>query len=428
MSNRPMNESDKENVLLQRFPTLIALALVGMIASSMFSDKNKDHTSIPVDTIAEAPVVSTFGFNASDFHIEKMTIMPNQFLANILQDREITYDQIQSLVKNSADIFSVRSFRSGKDLTFIREDECDAPKYMIYEPSPLTYIKYEFEEEIVNVEKVERQIDLCTDEAFGKIESSLSATMSGLGLGMGLISKMEDALASSVDFYHLQKGDEFKIVFEEIFVDGEKIKEGNILGAYFKNDQGEHYAVHFENDRYSGYYDMEGHPTKGAFLRAPVKYARISSGYNLRRFHPIKKRTIPHLGTDYAAPRGTPIISVSDGVVTKVSYTKNNGKYVKIRHDKTYETQYLHMNGFAKGIKAGSKVKQGQTIGYVGSTGLATGPHVCFRFWKNGKQINHRRENFPPADPLPDTDLPEFNEQADSIRNVLDTIDPLDYN
>jgi murein DD-endopeptidase MepM/ murein hydrolase activator NlpD len=422
-----MNESNRDNVLLQRFPTLIALALVGMLATSMFSDKTEENTAIPNDTIVEAPVTSVFGFNASNFHIEKMTIMPNQFLANILQDREITYDQIQSLVKNSADIFSVRSFRSGKDLTFIREDECDAPKYMIYEPSPLTYIKYEFEEELVNVEKVERRIDLCTDEAFGKIESSLSATMSGLGLGMGLISKMEDALASSVDFYHLQKGDEFKIVFEEIFVDGEKIKEGNILGAYFKNDQGEHYAVHFENERYSGYYDMEGHPTKGAFLRAPVKYARISSGYNLRRFHPIKKRTIPHLGTDYAAPRGTPIISVSDGVVTKVSYTKNNGKYVKIRHDKTYETQYLHMNGFAKGIKSGTKVKQGQTIGYVGSTGLATGPHVCFRFWKNGRQINHRRENFPPADPLPDTDLPQFHEQADSIRNLLDTIDPLDY-
>lgn len=419
-------DEQKDNILLQKFPTLIVIALVGLVASSMWSDSDIDSLDIPQETVIEEPK-KIFGFDSDAFHMETMTIQPNQFLANILQDREITYPQIQSLVANSKDIFSVRSFRSGKDLTFLRKDECDAPCAMIYEPSPLSYIKYEFEEDSVNVEKVERDIDICTDEAYGIIESSLSATMSQLNLGMGLISKMEDALASSVDFYHLQKGDEFKLVFEEVFIDGEKIKEGNIIGAYFKNAQGEHYAVHFENDRYSGFYDMEGHPTKGAFLRAPVKYARISSGYNLRRFHPIKKRTVPHLGTDYAAPKGTPIFSVSDGVVTKVSYTKNNGKYVKIRHDKTYETQYLHMNGFAKGIKSGTKVKQGQTIGYVGSTGLATGPHVCFRFWKNGRQINHRRENFPPADPLPDTDLPQFQVQADSIRALLDTIDPTDY-
>ena len=423
--NTPNGKRGNEEILLQKFPTLILIVLAGIFTSA-FLTQGSDIEESDTHFIQEEQK-AIFGFDSGDYHLETMTISPNQFLSNILQDRDISYAQIQSLVANSKDIFSVRSFRSGKDLTFLRDDECNAPKHMIYEPNPLSYIKYTFEEDSVSVKKVERDVFICTDEAYGRIESNLSSTLSGLGLGMGIISKMEDALASSVDFYHLQKGDEFKIIYEEIFIDGDKVKEGNILGAYFKNAQGSHYAVLFENEKYSGFYDMEGHPTKGAFLRAPVKFSRISSGFNRRRFHPIKKRTIPHLGTDYAAPRGTPIMSVSDGVVTKVSYTKNNGKYVKIKHDRTYETQYLHMNGFAKGIKKGVKVKQGQTIGYVGSTGLATGPHVCFRFWKNGRQINHRRENFPPADPLPQEDMTEFNSQADSIRTLLDSIDPLQY-
>lgn len=428
MSSDTPNFNKKEFSTLKNALLLIVLAFGGVTVSSFLNKQNIEcQDTIPSTETTDIQQNSYYGFDLNQFHFETMKIKPNQFLANILQDRAITYDQIQSLVQNSNEIFNVRSFRSGKDLTFIREDECDPPKYMIYEPNQLTYIQYEFNKDSVSVSKVERDISICTDMAYGIIETNLSNTMDKMGLGMGIISKMEDALASSVDFYHLQKGDEFKLIYEEVHIDGEKVKEGNILGAYYKNNQGEHYAVYFENEKYDGFYDLKGHPTKGAFLRAPVKFSRISSGFNRTRFHPIKKRRIPHLGTDYAAPIGTPIFSVSDGVVSIVSYTQNNGKYVKIKHDRTYETQYLHMNGFAKGIKSGVKVKQGQVIGYVGQTGLATGPHVCFRFWKNGKQINHLRENFPPADPLPETDLPEFTTKADSIKHLLDTINPFDY-
>ncbi len=161
---------------------------------------------------------------------------------------------------------------------------------------------------------------------------------------------------------------------------------------------------------------------KKSFLLSPVKYSRISSPFSYSRFHPIKKRRIPHLGTDYAALHGTPIRTVADGVVISASYTKSNGKYVKIKHDKTYQTQYLHMSRFAKGIVPGATVTRGQTIGFVGSTGLATGPHVCFRFWKNGRQVNHLRENFPPADPMPDEYLPSFFQKRDEIVNFLSQI------
>ena len=165
---------------------------------------------------------------------------------------------------------------------------------------------------------------------------------------------------------------------------------------------------------------------KRAFLKAPVRYRRISSRYNPRRFHPVLKRYKGHYGTDYAADPGTKIMAVADGVVTKASYTKNNGNYVKIRHDKTYETQYLHMQGFARGIKSGTRVSQGDVIGYVGSTGLATGPHVCFRFWKNGKQVDHLRENLPPPEPMPDEELPAFYKVRDDVMPQLEDIRTLE--
>jgi len=161
---------------------------------------------------------------------------------------------------------------------------------------------------------------------------------------------------------------------------------------------------------------------KKNFLKSPVKYSRISSGFNMNRFHPVLKRRKAHLGTDYAAPYGTPILAVANGVVTKASRTRGNGNYVKIKHDKTYQTQYLHMQKFAKGVDVGVHVKQGQVIGYVGSTGLATGPHVCFRFWKNGRQVNHLKEDLPPPDPMPEKDIPAFEIVRDKVAKQLDEI------
>ena len=233
---------------------------------------------------------------------------------------------------------------------------------------------------------------------------------------------MEDALSSSVDFYHTRKGDEFKLIYENKYIDGELAGIGRLIGACYVNENGANYSMLYNTNDESGYFDQEGRPAKKAFLKAPVKFSRISSNYNLRRFHPIKGVTMPHLGTDYAAPYGTEIRTVADGVVTAVSYTSGNGKFVKVKHDNKYETQYLHMSRFAKGIRPGTRIRQGQTIGYVGSTGLATGPHVCFRFWKNGRQVNHLKEKLPSAQPMKASELPAFFEFRDKIIIKLNQI------
>jgi murein DD-endopeptidase MepM/ murein hydrolase activator NlpD len=292
---------------------------------------------------------------------------------------------------------------------------------LVYEPSPLHYVVYDMRDS-VRISVIERAAESCVETTSGRLEGSLWNTLSEHGVNPSIIDKMEDALASSVDFFHTQKGDEYKLVFEKQYVDGKEIGVGKLIGAYYKNESGAHYAMYYENGEYKGYYDYEGRAAKSAFLKSPVKFIRISSGYNLRRFHPIRRMTIPHLGTDYAAPYGTPIRAVGDGVVTEAAVRGGNGRFVKIKHDGSYETQYLHMQGFAPGIKKGKKVQQGQTIGFVGSTGLATGPHVCFRFWKNGKQINHLKMKFSPTKNMEKKELPNFIKHRDKIKAMLDKI------
>jgi len=380
--------------------------------------------------ISSSSINQLYGFDADNHEFKSIKVEPNQFLSQILTDQGIPYIDIHNLEIASKDIFSVRKIKAGKELTFVHLDTCSSPSCMIYEPDAFRYVRYHLDDEAC-IEVVEKDVEIKIDMFEGEVETSLWDALIGQGHSPSIIDKMEDAFASSVDFYHVQRCDAFKFIYEKQYVEGKFVGYGDLLAGYFINDSGKHYSIFFENEKYEGFYDVEGRPTKGAFLRSPLRYSRISSRFNRRRFHPIKKRVIPHLGTDYAAPTGTPIRSVADGVVSIVSRTKNNGKYVKIKHGKTYQTQYLHMSGFASGIKSGTRVKQGQTIGYVGQTGLATGPHVCFRFWKNGKQTNHLRENFPPAEPMAKSELPLFFSQRDHLIDVLEeniSLDELDLN
>lgn len=363
-----------------------------------------------------------FGFDVDHYHINSFTFKKGDVLGNILQANGINSQQIHTLAEKSKDIFDVRKMRVGNNLHIIKNDSCSNALAFVYEPNKLNYVVYDLREDI-NIRLFEKEINTCTDIAAGVIQGSLWATMDRNNIPYSIIDKMEEALASSVDFYHTQEGDEFKLVFEKTYVENEEVGTGKLLGAYFKNAQGAYYSVLYQNGKYDGYYDYEGRPSKSSFLKAPIKQARISSSFSMARFHPIKKKTIPHLGTDYAAPYGTPIIAVADGVVEEAAYRGGNGRFVKLKHDKVYQTQYLHMQAFAPGIRVGKRVKQGETIGFVGSTGLATGPHVCFRFWKNGSQVNHLRHVFDPPAPMAEDDLPDFYKHRDIIKFDLDALD-----
>ena len=366
-------------------------------------------------------VQEKFGFGLNSHEFEEYTFGKSDVLGNILLNKGVSAEKISILERKSKDVFDIRKFREGRNYHLVTSNLDGSLKAFVYEPSPLYYVLYNLGDE-PEVTIIERDYTTCTEAIHGRINSSLWAALSNRNANPGLISQMEDALSSLVDFYHTQKGDEFKLVYERKYVGDQEIGIGKLLGAYYKNSNGEHYAIHYDNEQYAGFYDMEGRPTRKSFLKAPVKFSRISSGFSMNRLHPIRGVRVPHLGTDYAAPAGTPIRAVADGTVEIAGYGQNNGNFVKIRHDKTYQSQYLHMRAFAPGIKKGTYVKQGQTIGYVGSTGLATGPHVCFRFWKNGKQINHLRENFPSPDPMPQTELPSFFAQRDIMVNFINAV------
>lgn len=365
----------------------------------------------------EAPSLQ-YGLILDNYHVTESEIKKNEVLGSILQKHHVPYTQIDKLVQQSKDVFDLRKVRDGKKYLVVASDKDKPADYLIYEPNVFEYVVYDLRGE-TSAKVVKRPIETKVKENSGVVTSSLWNAIVDNGMSFEIASKMELALAWQVDFYHIAKGDCFKLIFEEKYIDGERVGVGQIHAAYFKNKGKEHYAYYFEDENYTGFFDEEGRPMKKAFLKSPVQYARISSAYNLRRFHPVLRRVKAHLGTDYAAPHGTPIMAVASGTVTKASRTRGNGNYVKIKHDKTYQTQYLHMSRFAKGIRPGVKVKQGDIIGYVGSTGLATGPHVCFRFWKNGRQVDHRKENLPPPNPMKGESLEEFKMvQADYAKRL----------
>lgn len=349
-----------------------------------------------------------FGFALDTFHVTVDTIRNNQFLAELLLPHKVEYQKIDQLARNVKDTFAVTKLRANKEYTILTRDTAQGADYFIYEPDVYSYVVYDLKDKL-DAKVFYRPVKTEIKEAASTIASSLWLTMQKQGFSIDLIDKMEGVFQWSLDFSRIQNGDKFKLIYEEKNIDGKFAGIGKVLGAYFKNYDNEYYGIYYENGKSKGYYDEEARPMKSPFLKSPIKNSyRISSGFNMRRFHPVLKRRKPHLGTDYAAPRGTPIVAVSNGVVERAGYGRGNGNYVKIKHDKTYATQYLHMSKFGKGIRSGVHVKQGQVIGYVGSTGLATGPHVCFRFWKNGRQVNHRRLKLPNPEPMPEKEKPSY--------------------
>ncbi len=364
-----------------------------------------------------------YGIDCDDLHIVKNRVQLHQNLSDILLKYDVPNSVIHDAALESKAIFDVRTMKAGNPFCIIHStDSSKKVRYFVYELNPVDYVVFDFNDPI-KVSLGKKPVRLQTKTVTGRIESSLWDTLTEQQLNIELAIKLSEIYAWAIDFHHLQKDDTFRVVFEEKFVEGKPIGIGKIKAARFDHKDKTFYAFYFEQDAHGSYYDQNADSLEKAFLKAPIKFSRITSGFSKRRFHPVLKKYKAHFGIDYAARTGTPIMSTGDGVVQKAGYDKNNGKYVKIRHNGVYSTQYLHMSKFAPGIKRGRNVRQGEVIGYVGSSGLATGPHLCYRFWKNGRQVNPSKEDIPSVEPVGTEYLDRFTRQQANLKQQLDILD-----
>ena len=401
---------------------MLIIAMLGAISCNESSPLNESNLDQPV--LKSEPTL-LYGLPVDSFEIHRGTIQKNQFLSTLLAQYNVPYIKVDELVKSSKSVFDVKKIRPGKTFTVLSKgDSISQAQYFIYEKNPANYVVFCLGDSCYAYSG-SHPIRTELKTGGGVITSSLYNTMQDLDLSPALAMEMADLYAWTIDFYRIQKNDKFKVIYEDLYVDTIRIGTGDIKAMVFEHNGEPFYAYRFTQENIPDYFDEKGMSLKKAFLQAPLKFSRISSGFTKKRFHPVLKRMKAHLGTDYAAPAGTPILAVGDGTITKSSYTKGNGKYVKIRHNSTYETQYLHMS--KRACKVGDVVRQGDVIGYVGQTGLATGPHVCFRFWKNGVQVDHRKEKFPPSLPIKEELKADFNKLAEKLNVELESIEwPID--
>jgi murein DD-endopeptidase MepM/ murein hydrolase activator NlpD len=364
-----------------------------------------------------AEPIERFGLIWETFEVDSGVVASGQSLSHILSPAGMSAGEITLLAQATQSDYDVRNMRSGKSWWIAYDlDSSASAAHFIYQRNAREYARFSLQEPYgVALESL--PADTLIQRTKGTIENSLYVDLDRLGAPTTLALAMANVYAWTVDFSRLQKDDEFDVMYERTYVNGEPIGMPRVIACHFQHRGRALPAFRYDQGDGFDYFDEAGQSLRKAFLKAPVEFSRISSRYNLKRFHPILQKTKAHYGTDYAAPKGTPIISVGDGVVSKSSYTKGNGKYVKIRHNNTYETQYLHMS--RRAVSAGEHVKQGQVIGYVGSTGLATGPHVCFRFWKNGKQVDHLREEFPPSTPIMANQMDAFQATVEKLSTAI---------
>jgi murein DD-endopeptidase MepM/ murein hydrolase activator NlpD len=366
--------------------------------------------------------IEKYGIDIGELYVCTNEIKPNESLGEILGENGIPQEVVQELVEKSNGVLDVTKMRAGKSYCLLRtNDSLDKVKYFVYEQDPINYVVWEIGDS-VKVTTGSKRVDVLERQASGLISSSLWRTLEENDLDPQLAISMSEIYAWSIDFFRLQKGDFFKVLFDEKYVEGERIGVGEIKGALFNHAGKDMYAIKYDQDSTPDYFDESALSLKKSFLKAPLAFRRISSNFNHARFHPILKIRRPHLGTDYAAEVGTPIWSIGNGVVVQAAFNRGMGNFVEIKHNGTYTTKYLHMSKFGAGIKAGAHVTQGQVIGYVGTTGLSTGPHLHFEMLKNGKHTDATKEDSPKGDPIRPDCQEAYNVYKDQILAKINAI------
>lgn len=368
----------------------------------ILSCKKDPASTIDTQEKKEPKISEAFGFILNNFEVQKDTIKNGDTFGLIMDQHGVPPSKVFEILEKTKDTFNVARLRAGRPYTLLKsKDSTNTPLVFIYQPSTINYVVLHLADSIYAYQD-KLPITTIRKTASGVIKSSLSQAMVDEGLSPILVHELSSVYQWTVDFFKLQKGDNFKIIYNENFINdtiyaGIENVEATLLNHYGKP----YYGFKYMTDSLQGtsdYYDEKANTLRNFFLKAPLNYSRISSRFSPNRLHPVTKQRRPHLGTDYAAPHGTPIVSTANGVVERSGYTGGNGNYVKVKHNNTYATQYLHMS--KRAVKVGERVKQGDVIGYVGSTGLATGPHVCYRFWYKGKQVDPYAIQLPAAEPI----------------------------
>ena len=396
--------------------TLSVVLSVAVFASCGRKGESVDsvlaETEIAVDSSTIYPSLDSLDFKEGK-------VRNGQFFSTLLTSLGLSAGEAYNLTQACGEVFDVRTLRVGNTYKAYYSQRLE---YLVYDRDRTSQIIFQCQPPY-EVSIYEKPITVEQRYADVTISNSLWVDMTDAGVSPNLILSLSDIYAWTVDFFGLQKGDRFRVLYDEKMCDGEVISVDTVRYAVFTHNGSDLPAVMYnQKDGGNIYWNEKGESMRKAFLKAPLHYSRISSGFSNARRHPVTRKVQPHYGVDYAAPTGTPVMSIGDGVVTSVKYEGAGGNVVRIKHNSVYSTAYLHLSKYAKGLKAGQRVRQGEVIGYVGSTGRSTGPHLDFRVWKNGSPINPIKMDSPPAEPLNGEHKDAFNSASEKYKAQIDTI------
>ena len=403
---------------------LLAVAIVALLLTFPERSGTEELDEVLVTDSTEVEEI-VYKYNIPDdrYDVDYGIVKPGQNLSHILSDHGLSRREIHRLSEKSKPVFDVRKIRSGQAYAvFKTKDNISRTVYFVYEQDPKSYVVFDLQGDY-NVYLGQNPVEWRRQEVRGNVEGSLWVAMQKRQTSPLLAVELSHILGWTIDFFGLQKHDEFRVLYEQEYVDDTPLANFHVLAASFVHDDSTYYAIPFVQDGEELYYGLTGNSLEGAFLKAPLDFYRISSRFSNSRYHPLLKRYRAHHGVDYAAPAGTPVYAIGDGkVIAKGYQAKGGGNYLKIRHNSVYVTVYMHLSRFAKGMKVGKAVKQKETIGYVGSTGLSTGPHLDFRVFENGKPINPLRIKSQPKKPISPALMDSFVVVRDSLVRRLSTI------
>ena len=405
------------------FWVAMCIAISSCGPSSQKSTPKKDEKSAVDSTKTVYKEYDSFGFRIDTLQIQDHQVQRNESLYLILDKYDFSRQEIYEITRAAQEIIDAKTLKPGQYYrTYASRDDGKKLSRLVWQPSLEDYVVFDIRDSL-KIYKSKKQIGIQTRTSSAMVENSLYETMLDQNLSPLLAYRLSDIFAWEIDFFSLRDGDAFKVVYEEKYLDDSFYSIGEVLAVEFYHRGDTYYAYKFEEGDVSGYYDENGNSVQKALLKAPFKFGqRISSHFSHSRFHPVLKRRIPHYGVDYAAPHGTPVLAVGDGTITEAQYRGANGNIVKIRHNGTYRTAYLHLSGFGSGIRRGAKVSQGQVIGYVGRTGRVTGTHLDYRIYKNNSPVNPLTVDLPASESVPDSLMQDFMGVRESFDEQLNTV------